>query len=204
MRKAGENEWNDHQRENALIMFWILSTSSLRKCMEISLENLHTDIGDLRVNTIRRWGFKETEAFLRWGSKTSNELSKCLWNGVFQFSQLRDWALVTILSLPIKYKTGFFFIFQENSLKEWSFKKAITVQTYTYLHPVPVPLNIISSIVMGVVCLCKKRIGRCPCARECRGFLTPEDDQPRVSVISNPFQTLRVFLFSLFSISQVV
>ena len=110
---------------------------------------------------------------------------------------------MTILSLPIKYKTVFI-IFQENSLKEWSFKKAITVQTYTYLHPVPVPLNIISSIVMGVVCLCKKRIGRCPCARECRGFITPEDDQPRVSVISNPFQILCVFFFSLFSITQVV
>ena len=32
----------------------ILSTSSLRKYMEISLDNLHADIGDLRVNTIRR------------------------------------------------------------------------------------------------------------------------------------------------------
>ena len=39
----------------------ILSTSSLRKCMQISLDNLHADIGDLRVNTIRRWRFKETE-----------------------------------------------------------------------------------------------------------------------------------------------
>ena len=184
-------------------MFWILSSSSLGKCMQISLENLHTDIGDLRVNTISRWSFKETEVLPLWGNKTSNELSKRLCNIVFQFSQLRDWALVTILSLPIKYKTVFI-ILQENSLKEWSFKKAITVQTYTYLHPVPVPLNIISCIVMGVVCLGKKRIGRCPCAPECRGFLTPEDDQPRVSVISNPFQTLRVFLFSLFSISQVV
>ena len=111
MRKADENEWNDHQRENALIMFWILSTSSLRKCMEISLENLHTDIGALRVNTISNWGFKETEVLRRWGNKTSNELSKRLCNIVFQFSQLRDWALVTILSLPIKYKTGFLFYF---------------------------------------------------------------------------------------------
>ena len=184
-------------------MFLILSTNSLRKYMEISLENLHTGIGDLRINTIRRWSFKETEVLPLWGNKTSNELSKRLWNGVFQFSQLRDWALVTILSLPIKYKTVFI-ILQENSLKEWSFKKAITVQTYTYLHPVPVPLNIISCIVMGVVCLCKKRIGRCPCVPECRGFFTPEDDQPRVSVISNPFQTFRAFLFSLYSISQVL
>lgn len=29
------------------------SLNQLRKCMEISLDNLHTNIGDLRVNTIR-------------------------------------------------------------------------------------------------------------------------------------------------------
>ena len=90
-------------------MFLILSTNSLRKYMEISLENLHTGIGDLRINTIRRWSFKETEVLPLWGNKTSNELSKRLWNGVFQFSQFRDWALVTILSLPIKYKTVFYY-----------------------------------------------------------------------------------------------
>ena len=39
----------DHQRENALIFFQILSTSFLRKCVDISLENLYVDIGDLRV-----------------------------------------------------------------------------------------------------------------------------------------------------------
>ena len=167
------------------------------------MPNITTNHTITYTNTISKWGFKETEVLPLWGNKTSNELSKRLWNGVFQFSQLRGWALVTILSLPIKYKTVFI-ILQENSLKEWSFKKAITVQTYTYLHPVPVPLNIISCIVMGVVCLGKKRIGRCPCAPECRGFLTPAVDQPRVSVISNPFRTLCVFLFSLFSISQVV
>ena len=39
----------DHQGENALIFFQILSTSSLTKCVDISLENLYMDIGDLRV-----------------------------------------------------------------------------------------------------------------------------------------------------------
>ena len=39
----------DHQRENALIFFQILSTSSSRKSVDISLENLYVDIGDLRV-----------------------------------------------------------------------------------------------------------------------------------------------------------
>ncbi|KAM7425476.1 hypothetical protein ABFA07_023105 [Porites harrisoni] len=88
-------------------------------------------------------------------------------------------AGVLLMNMMIALLSNTYQRVEENSLKEWSFKKAITVQTYTYLHPVPVPLNIISCIVMGVVCLCKKRIGRCPCAPECRGFLTPEDDQPR-------------------------
>ena len=39
----------DHQRENALIFYKILSTNSLRKSVDISLENLYVDIGDLRV-----------------------------------------------------------------------------------------------------------------------------------------------------------
>ena len=180
--------------------FEFFQTGSLRKCMEISLENLHADIGDLRVNTIRRWGFKETEVLPLWGSKTSNELSKRFLKRRFSVLTIA-WPLEAILILPIKYKTVFI-IFQENSLKEWSFKKAITVQTYTYLHPVPVPLNIISCIVMGVVCLCKKRIGRCPCSPECRGFLTPEDDQPRVSVISNPFHPSRFLSLFIFNLSS--
>ena len=35
---------------NVLIFKQILPTNSLRKCMEISLENLYLDIGALRVN----------------------------------------------------------------------------------------------------------------------------------------------------------
>ena len=35
-----QSQLNDHQRENALIFPQILSTYSLKKCMEISLENL--------------------------------------------------------------------------------------------------------------------------------------------------------------------
>ena len=39
------NKNNVHQRENALIFYQILSTNSLRKCTEISLENLYVDTG---------------------------------------------------------------------------------------------------------------------------------------------------------------
>ena len=36
--------------------------------------------------------------------------------------------------------------FKDNSLKEWSFKSAITVQTYNGYDPIPVPFNIIYSV----------------------------------------------------------
>ena len=39
----------DHQRENVLIFYQILSTNSLRKSVDTSLENLYVDIGDSRV-----------------------------------------------------------------------------------------------------------------------------------------------------------
>ena len=37
-------------------------------------------------------------------------------------------------------------IFKDNSLKEWSFKRAATIQTYDEYDPIPVPLNIVYSI----------------------------------------------------------
>ena len=37
---------------------------------------------------------------------------------------------------------------QDNSLKEWSFKSAATIQTYDSYDPIPVPLNIIYSVAM--------------------------------------------------------
>ena len=40
------------QEKNALIFYQILSTHSLRKCMEISLENLYVDTGAQRVKFI--------------------------------------------------------------------------------------------------------------------------------------------------------
>ena len=45
MRLGHENLQDDHLRENALIFYQILLTHSLRKCIEISLENLYVDIG---------------------------------------------------------------------------------------------------------------------------------------------------------------
>ena len=57
---------------------------------------------------------------------------------------------------------GFLFRFvEDNSLKEWSFKKAITIQTYSTYHPIPVPLNLISQFFLLTKWLCLL------CARQC-------------------------------------
>ena len=37
-------------------------------------------------------------------------------------------------------------LLQENSLKEWSYKSAITIETYDDYDPIPVPFNILYSI----------------------------------------------------------
>ena len=44
-RKGNENYWNDHLRENFMIFCQILSTNSLSKCIEISLENSNRNSG---------------------------------------------------------------------------------------------------------------------------------------------------------------
>ena len=46
-------------------------------------------------------------------------------------------------------------------MKEWSFKKAITIQTYSTYHPIPVPLNLISQFFLLTKWLCLL------CARQC-------------------------------------
>ena len=41
-----------------------------------------------------------------------------------------------------------FIFFKDNSLKEWSYKKAITIQTYESYNPIHAPLNIISEFFL--------------------------------------------------------
>lgn len=48
---------------------------------------------------------------------------------------------------------------QDNSRKEWTFQKAVTIQTYSNYHPIPVPFNILSTLAICVWGLRKKRKG---------------------------------------------
>lgn len=42
-------------------------------------------------------------------------------------------------------------------MREWSFKRAITVQTFDGYDPIPVPLNIIYRIFITPLSICKKK-----------------------------------------------
>ena len=42
-------------------------------------------------------------------------------------------------------------------MKEWSFKRAMAVQTFDGYDPIPVPLNIIYRIFITLLRLCKKK-----------------------------------------------
>ena len=35
-------------------------------------------------------------------------------------------------------------------MREWSFKKAVTIRTYRDYHPIPVPLNLLSQPVLAL------------------------------------------------------
>ena len=41
-----------------------------------------------------------------------------------------------------------FLLFKNNALKEWSYKKAVTIQTYASYNPIHAPLNILSEFLL--------------------------------------------------------
>ena len=68
---------------------------------------------------------------------------------------------------------------QDNSLREWSFKKAITIRSYSSYHPVPVPFNLVSILAMAVWRLCQ-----CCVSERNRFDKTGLDEREMVSLIN--------------------
>ncbi|XP_068736342.1 uncharacterized protein [Montipora capricornis] len=53
-------------------------------------------------------------------------------------------GVILLINMMIALVSNIYQKVQDNSLMEWSFKKAITIQTYSSCHPIPVPVNLIS------------------------------------------------------------
>lgn len=59
-------------------------------------------------------------------------------------------ALILLVNMMIAVLSNTYERVQKNSLKEWSFKRAVTIRTYRDYHPIPVPLNLVSQPVLAL------------------------------------------------------
>ena len=69
-------------------------------------------------------------------------------------------------TIPTSYTHWMFNVLQSNSMIEWSFRKAITIRTFSNYHPIPVPLNLLSQLGMLLIqCIkfCRRRYGSRNC-----------------------------------------
>lgn len=57
-------------------------------------------------------------------------------------------ALILLINMLIALLSNTYQQVQTNSRQEWAFRKAVTIQTYSNYHPIPVPLNIISTVAL--------------------------------------------------------
>lgn len=57
-------------------------------------------------------------------------------------------ALVLLVNMMIAVLSHTYERVQKNSLRAWSFKRAVTIRTYRDYHPIPVPLNLLSQLFL--------------------------------------------------------
>ena len=102
-------KWSPKLRENALIFYQILSTHSLRKYIEISLENLYVDIGTYRVKPTRMTRISDTFLTAEPGQPLT-ALIYSQWSNVFLGSTLCSTIITIYLSA-----------FWVSTIKNWAF-----------------------------------------------------------------------------------
>ncbi|XP_073258533.1 uncharacterized protein [Porites lutea] len=81
-------------------------------------------------------------------------------------------GVIVLVNMMIALLSNTYQRVEDNSLKEWSFKKAITIQTYSTYHPIPVPLNLLSHFYLWIKWLCHK----CGCRKRNPGNNTRDDN----------------------------
>ncbi|XP_027049845.1 short transient receptor potential channel 5-like [Pocillopora damicornis] len=57
---------------------------------------------------------------------------------------------VLLMNMMIALLSNTYQRVEDNSLKEWSFRKAMRIQTYSSYDPIPVPFNLVSSLLLGL------------------------------------------------------
>ncbi|XP_066021550.1 uncharacterized protein [Pocillopora verrucosa] len=67
-------------------------------------------------------------------------------------------AVILLVNMMIALLSNTYQQVQDNSLQEWSLKRAITVRTYSTYHPIPVPFNLLSVPLIVLWNLCWRDI----------------------------------------------
>lgn len=80
-------------------------------------------------------------------------------------------GVILLINLMIALLSNTYEKVQNNALKEWSFKKAVTIKSYSTCHPAPVPINLVTMPLIAVCrmcqrCLCKTKSFEMPGVRE--------------------------------------
>jgi len=67
-------------------------------------------------------------------------------------------AVVLLINMLIALLSNTYQRTEDNSRKEWSFKRAVSIQTYDDYDPIPVPLNIIYRLFIMLLRLVKRKV----------------------------------------------
>lgn len=99
------------------------------------------------LNVLRQLGFALVELSDTWDFfKSSDPFSKLVIEFLFVSYVVVD--IIFVVNMLIALLSNTYQQVQDNSQKEWAFQKAVTIQTFSSHHPIPVPFNIISMILI--------------------------------------------------------
>ncbi|XP_078356168.1 uncharacterized protein LOC144640972 isoform X2 [Oculina patagonica] len=116
----------------------------------------------------------------------------------FLFGAFLIMGVILLVNMMIALLSNTYQRVEDNACMEWSFKKAITIQTYSTYHPIPVPLNLISNLCIGLYRLCKKCMAGC---REQKNDNDCNDVQGRIKSLDAVVKNLQLAYFSTYGYS---
>ncbi|XP_015764478.1 PREDICTED: uncharacterized protein LOC107343426 [Acropora digitifera] len=126
-------------------------------------------------------GITELDPFNTIGHESSSDsLARTLY-GIFIIG-----ALVLLVNMMIAVLSHTYERVQKNSLRAWSFKRAVTIRTYRDYHPIPVPLNLLSQLFLA---LCRRKSNK-------YNDLLDNDSETRAEALDCMIEKLKVIYFA--------
>ncbi|XP_044173143.1 uncharacterized protein LOC114958471 [Acropora millepora] len=126
-------------------------------------------------------GITELDPFNTIGHESSSDSLARILYGIFIIG-----ALVLLVNMMIAVLSHTYERVQKNSLRAWSFKRAVTIRTYRDYHPIPVPLNLLSQLLLA---LCRRKSNK-------YNDLLDNDSETRAEALDCMIEKLKVIYFA--------